>query len=104
SKANGNRTQANLHTSGHGPLLGVRNALSEAWSGVRTHYALYPFLAMFSTFVFYEIIKTLQTGMPFGGDPGSYLFTAVELLHGRSSIFSYEYPLLPAFYTLVVLA
>jgi hypothetical protein len=97
-------TRGNPDTTGHAPILGARNALSGVWNGIRTHYALYPFLAMYSSFVFYEIIKTLQTGMPFGGDPGSYLFTAVEFLHGRSSIFSYEYPLLPAFYTLVVLS
>ncbi len=74
------------------------------WRRVRKHYALYPFLALFSVYIFYEIIQTLQTGVIIGGDPGAYLFAGQQLLHGRTSVFDYEYPLLPTFYALVILA
>jgi hypothetical protein len=65
---------------------------------------MYPFLALFASLVFYEIFETLQKGVLIGPDNAEYLFTAYIYLHGQHSIFAYEYPLLPAFYTLIVLA
>ncbi len=71
---------------------------------VKAHWVVLPFLALYTGFVFFEIASTIQSGLLIGGDGGEYLFTASLFLHGRSSVFAYEYPLLPALYTVVLLA
>ncbi len=78
--------------------------MARSWDALLEHSFLYPFLALFAALIFFEIFVTLRSGLLVGYDNGEYLFTAFLILHGKSSIFSYEYPLLPAFYTLVILA
>lgn len=78
--------------------------ISRGWARIRRHYSLYPFLALYSALVFYEIISTLQKGVLIGGDNGEYLFASFLILHGRTSIFEYNYPLLPVLYLPVVAA
>ena len=86
------------------PDHGIGGIMARSWDALLEHSFLYPFLALFAALIFFEIFVTLRSGLLVGYDNGEYLFTAFLILHGKSSIFSYEYPLLPAFYTLVILA